>query len=246
LVECDLAKVDVAGSNPVSRSRICASGADRKESNTPAMQSAPRLMVSLFLATAAALAQYKSEPAGPPPPDLTATIGQALQTPGTRILNASGAAFCEVWFRSEAPAAAKSSEADVTLPTIPTGALLGAIRFPGAGADRRGQSIKAGVYTLRYALQPVTGDHVGASPQRDFLVLIPAAEDLDLNATPAFDALMNMSRRASGTPHPAVLSIWSSTADKFPSFGKEGERDWVLNIKIGDLPLAIILAGKAE
>ena len=217
-----------------------------KNQTFPAMHRASRLIISVFLVTVSAWAQYKSEAAGAPPSDLAPAIGQALQPQGTRILNASGAAFCEVWFRTEAPAAPKSSEADVTLPTIPTGSLLGAIRFPGPGADRRGQSIKAGVYTLRYALQPVTGDHVGVSPQRDFLVLIPAIDDQDLNAAPAYDALMNMSRKASGTPHPAVLSIWSSTADKFPSFGKEGERDWALNIKIGDLPLAIILAGKAE
>jgi hypothetical protein len=212
------------------------------------MHSTSRLIVSLFLAAAAAWAQaqYKSEPAGPPPSDLAPAIVQALQAQGTRILNASGAPFCEVWFRTAAPTAPKSTEADVTLPTIPTGALMGAIRFPGPGADRRGQSIKPGVYTLRYALQPVSGDHIGVSPQRDFLVLVPAATDQNLNATPAFDDLMNMSRKASGTPHPAVLSIWSSTAEKFPSFGKEGERDWVLNLKIGDLPLAIILAGKAE
>src|ERR1700682_1642068 len=86
LVECDLAKVDVAGSNPVSRSRICASGAGRQESFTPALHSASRLMVSVFLPTAA-WAQYKSEPAGAPPSDLAPTVAQALQTPGTRILN---------------------------------------------------------------------------------------------------------------------------------------------------------------
>jgi hypothetical protein len=135
----------------------------------------------------------------------------------------------------------------VTLPAIPHGTLLGAIRFPGQGADRRGQAIKPGVYTLRYSLQPVNGDHLGVSPQRDFLVLVPAADDKDVNATPNFEALMAMSRKASGTPHPAVLSMWAAGAsDPVPSFSKQGENDWVLNIKVGGMPVSIILVGKVE
>jgi hypothetical protein len=76
--------------------------------------------------------------------------------------------------------------------------------------------------------------------------MVPAADDKDVNAKPGFDELVAMSRKVSGTPHPAVLSIYASTADTFPKFGKEGENDWVLNVKIGDIPLAVILVGKAE
>src|SRR5882762_5012164 len=67
------------------------------------------------------------------------------------------------------------------------------------GSDRRGQTIKAGVYTLRYGIMPVNGDHQGAAPQRDFVLMTPAADDKDLNATPNFEALVAMSRKASGT-----------------------------------------------
>ena len=197
------------------------------------------------LAAGTVFAQYKSEPAGAPPAELAPAISQALEQQGTKIVGSSGA-FCEVWFRTSLPSGAKSSEESVTLPTIPHGTLLGVIRFPAQGADRRGQAIKPGVYTLRYTLQPVNGDHVGASPQRDFLAMVPAADDKDLTSTPNFDALMAMSKKASGTAHPAVLSIWNSTAQSFPSFGKEGENDWVLNVKAGDTPVAVILVGKVE
>lgn len=202
-------------------------------------------LITLFLVGNPVLAQYKSEAAGPPPTELASGVAGALQKEGTKVSGESGPAFCEVWFRSSSPSGPKSTEEGVTL-SIPHGTLLGAIRFPAQGADRRGQTIKAGVYTLRYSLQPLNGDHLGVSPQRDFAVLVPAAEDKDPNATPAFDPLMAMGRKASGTPHPAVLSIWNSSAEKFPSFGKEGEHDWVLNVKIGDMPVAIILVGKAE
>ena len=144
-----------------------------------------RVVGILLLCSLAAFAQYKAEPAGPPPAEVAPTIAQALQKNGAKI-SSNGAAYCEIWFRSDKPNGPKSTEDGVTLPTTPQGALLGVIRFDGKGADRRGQTIKPGVYTLRYSIIPVNGDHQGAAPQRDFLLMTPAAEDKDLNATPNF------------------------------------------------------------
>jgi len=106
--------------------------------------------------------------------------------------------------------------------------------------------IQPGVYTLRYSNYPVDGAHQGVAPQRDFALMTPLASDPDPNATPAFDALVQMSTKASGTPHPAVLSLETPMDAKFPSVTKEGDHDWVLNVKIGDLQIAIIVAGKYE
>src|SRR5260370_37203601 len=162
-----------------------------------------RTLAALFACSLAALAQYKSEPAGSPPAEVAPAIAQVMQKPGTKITN-NGAAYCEIWFRTDKPSGPKSAEENITL-ALPQGALLGVIRFSGNGSDRRGQTIKAGVYTLRYGIMPVNGDHQGAAPQRDFLVMTPAADDKDLNSTPNFGALVAMSRNASGTQHPTVL-----------------------------------------
>jgi hypothetical protein len=118
------------------------------------------------------------------------------------------------------------------------------MHFPARWSDRRGQTIKAGLYTMRYSMYPINGDHQGAAPQRDFFVLTPIAEDKDLASTPNFDTLMNMSRKASGTPHPAVFSVWKAEPSK-PGLSQEGE-DWMIELKLGDLPVAIILVGKVE
>jgi hypothetical protein len=203
-----------------------------------------RLVSSLLLGSLGLFAQYKAEPAGAPPAEVAPGIGKALQTSGTKVTN-NGAAYCEIWLRADKPSGPKSSEEGVTLPLIPQGALLGVVRFDGNGADRRGQTIKAGVYTLRYSIMPINGDHQGAAPQRDFLLMTPAADDKDLNSTPNFEALVAMSRKASGTPHPAVLSFWKADTDT-PGFSKQGDSDWVLQAKIGDIPVAIILVGLAS
>lgn len=117
-----------------------------------------------------------------------------------RAGSANCAAYREIWLRPSLPSGAGSNEQkptppNVTLATIPQGALLGVLRFDGNGSDRRGQTIQAGVYTLRYGIMPANGRHQGAAPQRDFLLLTSAAEDRDGNATPSFDALLAMSRK---------------------------------------------------
>jgi hypothetical protein len=200
-------------------------------------------LLSLGLLTATAFGQYKLESAGAPPSELAPAIREALQKDGAKIAGGKGAAFCEIWLRNQALAGAKTTEQNVVFTQIPHGALLGVIRFPAQGADRRGQPIRPGLYTLRLSFYPVDGAHQGVSPQRDFLLMVPVADDTDLNATPNYDQLVKMSAQAAGTAHPAVLSIWkpdSPTAGA--ALNKEGE-DWVLYTTVGGTPIAILVVG---
>ena len=198
------------------------------------------------LACGIAFAQdYKMEPAGGPPSDLPAPFASLMSQQGYKISGPSGV-WCEVWFRSALPSGTKSSEQNVAFPTIPQGSLMGAIRFPAQGADRRGQPIKAGTYTLRYSNYPVNGDHLGIAPQRDFLLMTPVADDKDPNSTPSFDDLVAMSKKASGTPHPAVLSMEPPAGSDAPALTKEGDHDWSLAVKVGGTSFAVIVVGKSE
>ena len=204
-----------------------------------------KLVLSLILAAGAVFGQYTSAPAGPPPSELNAGIAATLQKDGTKIMNGS-TVVCEIWFRATAPSGPKSGEDNVSLPNIPQGTLLGAMRFPVRGADRRGNPIAPGVYTLRYSNFPQNGDHQGVAPQRDFLLLSKAADDQDANATPGFKELVAMSEKATGAPHPGVFSFWKQESDFKPGFAKAGENDWVLQTKLGDIPISVILIGKVE
>jgi len=210
-----------------------------------------RLIVSLvtgglFVLLPAAAQDYRLEAVVSAAPDLPAGFAAVISPQGYRLAGASGA-WCEVWFRQSIPAGAKAADDSITLP-IAQGTLLGVIRFPSQGGDRRGQTIKAGLYTLRYSTYPSDGAHQGVAPQRDFALLTPIAADKDPAALPAFEELVGWSRKASGTPHPAVLSLEVPAAGtSFPAVTKEGDNpDWVLNVKIDDLPIAIILVGKVN
>ena len=188
---------------------------------------------------------YKLEPIASAAPGLPAAYASALQAQGFRVNGGSGA-WCEIWLAKTLPVGAKPDDAAISF-GIAQGTLIGVLRFPGKGADRRGQVIPAGVYTLRYSQFPVDGAHSGVAPQRDFALLTPIAADADPAAKPSFDDLVKMSGKASGTPHPAVLSMETPpTGATAPSVVKEGEHDWTLTMKAGELTFSIIVVGKAE
>lgn len=200
--------------------------------------------IALAFLTAAVFAfGHTAEPAGPPPSDVDPAIAAVLQKDGVRIKDGNKVVM-ELWFRNSAPSGAATTEANVSMTTIPHGSLMGVLRFPERGADRRGQTIKPGVYTLRLSYFPPDGNHQGVSEQRDFLVLSPAATDKDPAATPDFATLVAASTKVTGTAHPAVLSTWKADPATFKAgVAQEGEHDWVLQHKIGDMPIAVIVAG---
>ncbi|MEO8370861.1 MAG: hypothetical protein ABI806_16880 [Candidatus Solibacter sp.] len=205
------------------------------------------LLSAVFvLASFPVLAQdYKLEAVASAAPDVPTPYASVLQASGHRI-SGPGAVWCEVWLAKSLLLGPKSTDAAITL-NVAQGSLLGVIRFPGKGADRRGQVIPAGLYTLRYSLFPVDGAHSGVAPQRDFALLTPIAADPDPAARPAYEELIKWSGKASGTPHPAVLSLETPpNGATAPSVVKEGEHDWVLTLKAADLTFSIIVVGKTE
>jgi len=203
-----------------------------------------RAVVYAFIAATVALAQdYKLEPLKTPPPGLPAAYSSVISADGYRVVGPKGP-WCEIWFRKSIPTGAKPSDAAIAFP-IAQGTLLGVLRFPSSGADRRGQQIKPGLYSMRYSNFPVDGAHQGVAPQRDFALLTPIANDPDPAATPAFEALVTQSK-TTGTAHAAVFSLEPPSGSNFPALTKEGEHDWSLSVKVGDLQIAIIVAGAAE
>ena len=134
-----------------------------------------------------------------PPGSVAAPVRELLSDQGFRIQDEKGQTLADIWLRkaipgSEKPAGAKGA---VLFPFLADGELLGLLQFVSEGHDYRDQTIAKGLYTMRYGLQPVNGDHLGVSVFRDYSLLLPAAKD----QTPAIPA-----RKQLEEPPAAALS----------------------------------------
>jgi hypothetical protein len=184
-------------------------------------------------------------------PSASESVRGAIEEKGHRVLMDDGSIVCELWLRKAIPTAAKKDISGAIYTEIPDSALIGVISFPKGGGDFRGQSVKAGAYTLRYSLHPVDGNHLGISPVRDFLVMVPLAEDKEVDAQYKFEDLMKLSSKASGTSHAAPLSLvtYEGKAEPTISENEYGHVTFSAKMKTasgGELPISFIVKGKAE
>jgi hypothetical protein len=204
----------------------------------------------LWAATAFGQDSYKVETIGAPTSShVPKAVLDMLEPQGARLANNQGAALCEVWLRKAVPVnPGASPSSDIMYAVISEGTFLGVLRFPNPATDFRSQAIKAGFYTLRYALIPQDGNHMGVYPSRDTILLSPVAADKELDKTLRGDDLIKLSRQASGTPHPAFLVMAPVNGDSFPSVFKDEQGHWNLQLKVhvpgGDLPIAVTVVGK--
>ncbi|HVA01988.1 MAG TPA: hypothetical protein VMV34_10060 [Terriglobia bacterium] len=217
-------------------------------------------LVSYLAVTVTAFAQgaYKiGAGSGLPAGDVSQAVKDSLQPDGSRLLSSAGKELCEVWLRKQLPAAENSdAAANVLYGKVAPGSLIGVIHFADPAKDYRGQDIKAGYYTLRYELIPEDGNHMGVSQYRDFLLLVPAADDPDGSKPLTFKETVSLSRKAANTGHPGVMLLDAiSDSDKtFPSVFQDYSQNWALQVKsqietggkAQDYPLAIVLVGQYQ
>ena len=195
----------------------------------------------LLLASSAGFAQLKLEPAGEPPAEVAPDILVTLSKAGTKIETDNGSTLAEIWMRASAPRIPPPPQSNITPPGIPPGALVGVVRLKETGSDMRGQTIAPGAYTLRYLGAYINADAL----HRDFILLSPAAIDKSTRTITHFDALLDQSRKASGTVNPAMFGFWKAGRDFKPGIAKSGPADWLFQTKLGDVPICIML-GQAE
>ena len=99
---------------------------------------------------------------------------------------------------------------------------------------------------------PNDGNHLGAAPNRDFLLLIPAASDANPNAAFKFQELMALSESAAGTKHPSPLSLVPADSGvTAPSVSKDDQDHWIFSARMKltsgeELPFALVVKGTTQ
>jgi hypothetical protein len=195
------------------------------------------------VAFAQALVASKND-AGPPA-ELAPAIKGLMAPASARVQ--SGSATLEFWWVKSLDASGSGEGWTRT----PEGSLVGAVRLSEPYPDIRGRRIKPGVYTLRFALQPMNGDHLGVSPFREFLLVSPAAADTVPAAT-GHDGTIDLSKQTTGASHPAVWSLdppVGAAGEPLSTYRNDaGHQGVVFTIQTsaGALKFGLILIGKIE
>jgi hypothetical protein len=112
----------------------------------------------------------------------------------------------EFWFARQVASQEKDSPGAL-YPKLAPSAFVGIVKLAQGMSDFRGQSIAAGLYTLRYELLPQDGNHMGVAPNPDFLLASPAADDSRPEQLFVPRKLVALSAKATGTGHPAVIAL---------------------------------------
>ncbi len=194
--------------------------------------------LSVFLATglgahaADADFQVKVEKADPPA-ELKDPVKGLLGNEALRVQDAKGLVICTIWFRKEVPTKANADQVKngLTYREIAPTTLVGAIELPQKWVDFRKQEIPKGVYTLRLAIQPMDGDHMGTAPYNEFCLLCPADKD-EKPDTMEVKSLTELSASSHGATHPAVLLLFpNAKPEDQPKIVSKGNGIFVLNVK---------------
>jgi hypothetical protein len=180
-----------------------------------------------------------------PPSAVSPEIAKVLNTEGYQVLDGEGKPFAEIWLRKDVPATAKPAGAKgvIQFPFLAESELLGVMQLYAEGHDYKDQAVAKGVYTMRYGLQPVNGDHLGVSPFRDYSLLLPASKDRSVTSLPR-KQLETQSSEAAGSSHPAVFFMLDvpSSSTKTPSMIHDEEKStWRVVV-----PLQLMVKGESK
>lgn len=123
--------------------------------------------------------------------------------PGGQRVSIGGTTL-DFWWVKSMPLVPGSTSVDWS--AVEEGTLIGAVTLSSNYPDVHGNTMKPGIYTLRYGLQPQASEHDSVSPYRECVLLSPAAADNSVSAL-GHDGAIAISRLALGASRPAAWNL---------------------------------------
>ena len=167
-----------------------------------------------------------------PADELSEEIAAQLSAAGFAIKRSQTSTLCNLWLCKQWEVAANFEPTDEVLYPFQPGDLIGVVEYKRRGEDFREQDINRGVYTLRYAQQPVDGNHEGTSATRDFLLVVNAQKDQS-PARMEIQELFTASAEAAESSHPGLLLMPKVPADAKvtkPSIRENDDEWWIIRV----------------
>ena len=209
--------------------------------------------LSLLLVTAIALqaADLKTSDA-PPPKEIDAAIQKLLQP---KAIQPSDGGF-QFWLVKELPLQSKPAATAKALEAVKQATLLGVVSVAKAQRDYRDDEIAAGTYTMRFALQPQDGNHLGSAEFTYFAVLTPAKLDTKPDGITDYKSLVKASSKETSTDHPMILSLRPASSDtgESPALAEPAPEHKSVRVKVPatagsektSIPFEIVYEGKGH
>ena len=141
-----------------------------------------------------------------PPKEVDESIRKTLQPTAVQLLDGGKPAF-EFWLAAEIPLASKPESDAKAMEAIKQSAIIGAVSVQTDARDYKDSEITAGVYTMRFCLQPQDGNHLGTSEFLYFALLVNAKNDPKLDGLATYKSLARASSNGTANDHPIALSL---------------------------------------
>jgi hypothetical protein len=166
------------------------------------------MLLALATSSIGADAKYSVKVDGTPPPkELAEPVRAILSDRAMTVSDSKGKVLCTVWLVKSLESKAKPGEAGLKYSQIDETMIVGAVKFPETWTDYRKQKVKPGVYTMRLAIQPMDGDHMGTAPYNEFVLLCPAAEDRKPDLLEV-EKMHELSAKSAGRKHPSMMLLF--------------------------------------
>ena len=191
-------------------------------------------LVLAFCAAAASAADLTLKVADKEPSKELAEPIRALLQPKAIQLLEGDKPVLELWLVKELTLQAKPSSPATTMDALKQATVLAAVDVPNARKDYREDQIAKGVYTLRYALQPQDGNHLGTAEFTYFGVLVPAKSDKAADGIKDYKALVSASSKETSTDHPMIISLRpvNSVEGEFPKLSEPAPEHKAIRVRI--------------
>jgi hypothetical protein len=169
-----------------------------------------------------------------PPNELTDAVRKTLDDRAMSVFDEKGKLICTVWAVKalDSKATAEQAKAGLKYAHIEETTVVGAVKFAEEWKDYRKQKVKAGVYTLRLAVQLMDGDHMGTAPYNEFALLCPAAADKTPDLMEVKE-LYELSTKSTTRKHPAVVLLFpNKTPAEAPAIEAKPKEHVVLSYRV--------------
>ena len=150
------------------------------------------------------------------------------------VSDEKGKVICTVWPAKslDTKATAEQAKAGLKYSQVEETTIVGAVKFPDVWVDYRKQKVKAGVYTLRLAVQPMDGDHMGTAPYNEFCLLCPADLDKKPDLMEAKE-MHELSSKSTTRKHPGIVLLFpNKTPPEAPAIEAKPKEHVVLSYRV--------------